>query len=72
MASVGMDDLRSLRRKILSAASRSYSAICAGEAPSGWEGDLQARPGVLARGGTAPNSPWLLSTEFPLVDGGAL
>jgi len=44
MASVGMDDLRSLRRKILSAASRSYSAICADGCVVG-SGDLQPRPG---------------------------
>lgn len=27
--------------------------------------------GICVRGGTAPNSPWLLTAEFPLVDGGA-
>jgi hypothetical protein len=32
---------------------------------------VQARLGVSLLGPTAPKSPWLLTTEFPLVDGGA-
>jgi hypothetical protein len=33
--------------------------------------DIQARLGVFLCGGTAPPSPWLLSAEFSLPDGGA-